>query len=116
MKYVIDKDRVRKIVYLYLDENPKLVGIKKHKVNPYLYEFHKWNENDEELYELDPPFRYYEKGFFELNDLKDKSNLVISNELFDDITETFGDDNIFMELVKDWFVDKFNLPVNNFEY
>lgn len=116
MKYKIDKDRIRKIVYLYLDKNPKIVGIKKIKVNPYLYEFTKYNIDDVEFFDVESPFRYYAKGFFHDGKLKGKSKLVINDEIYEDITTTFGDDNVFMELVKDWFVDKYNLPVDNFEY
>lgn len=114
MKYIIPDDRLTKIVFKYLDIHPGLVGITRHVINPLVSEFHKWTESDDEYWDLDPPFRYYEEDY---------SNIVIgvypmvntSHELDRDLEIMFGEENMerVLEIVKDWFSEKFNLPVKS---
>jgi hypothetical protein len=115
MKYKIPEEKIRKIVFKFLDNLPKLQGISQYEVNPGLYEFHKWSEEDEDFYDLDPPFRYYTEKYTD-GDPYNYPVLSISDEVANDIMMTFGYDMKFMKYVVDWFEEKYELPVNNYEY
>jgi hypothetical protein len=115
MKYKIPEEKIRKIVFKFLDNLPKLQGISQYEVNPGLYDFHKWSEEDEDFYDLDPPFRYYTEEYFD-EKKEDYPSLMISDEVANDIMMTFGYDIKFIKYVVDWFEEKYKLPVNSYEY
>jgi hypothetical protein len=114
MNYSISEEKLKKVMFKYLDSWDWINGLMKKVYERGAWAFTKWTVEDDEFYDNDVPFQLYEEDYFDkivgykINPASKYPLLVPGRDVEDELEKIFGLNDLTKQILLDWFNKTYN--------
>ena len=110
MNYSISEEKLKKVMFRYLDSWGYVNGLTKKLYKRGAWAFTKWNVEDDEFYDNEVPFQFYKEDYFEKVHTSTRKYplLVPGREVEEELEKIFGLNDLTKHILLDWFNKTYN--------
>jgi hypothetical protein len=114
MNYSISEEKLKKVMFRYLDSWDWINGLIKKMYERGAWAFTKWTVEDDEFYDNDVPFQLYEEDYFDkvvgykINPANKYPLLIPGRDVEDELEKIFGLNDLTKQILLDWFNKTYN--------